>query len=186
MNWKPSKLGAILLCVIAATYVAYATIANLQSSDSGRGELVIATAGPVSLGNDPVQFSLEGKRRNLAARLGALAPNQRVYLVLHDLYASQPPGVLYDVLLDLPPGARPQKSDIHLVGTINFDSAVSPESGAASANPNSLRSYDVTAVATKLLERKVLRDQTTITIVPSGTPAARARVSIGRIELVER
>ena len=49
------------------------------------------------------------------------ARNTQTYLVLRDIFADVPPGVGYDVYLDLPSGRAPRgRTDVHYVGTINF------------------------------------------------------------------
>jgi hypothetical protein len=184
MSMKTKWTKLILLTAMAATGLSYAMARTPQAANPGGGGTVIATAGPVVLGSEPTQIPLEGK--NLAASLEAITANQRIYLVLRDLNASQQPGVLYHVLLDLPPGAKPEKNDIHFVGTLNFYNAVPLESGPASGGAKIFFSYDLTALIKNLQQRKALSDQTTITILPSQAPSAGAKVSIGRIELVER
>ena len=151
-----------------------------------RGEsgevMTIASSGPIVLGKGPAQVVLTGK--SLAARAEALAPGRRIYLVLRQLRASEPPGVLYHVYLDLPAGATPAKGDIHFAGTLNFYDAV-PLQGEAGAS-SKFRSFDVTDLVQTLQRRKALSDPTTVTIIPSGIPASGAQASVGKAEIVEQ
>ena len=151
-----------------------------------RGEsgdvMTIASSGPIVLGEGPAQAVLTGK--SLAARAEALAPGRRIYLVLRELRASEPPGVLYHVYLDLPAGATPAKDDIHFAGTLNFYDAV-PLQGEAGAS-SKFRSFDVTDLVKTLQRRKALSDPTTVTIIPSGIPASGAQASVGKVEIVEQ
>lgn len=179
---KLSKV--ILLAAIAAAACAVAQTSGISGSGKENGELMtLAAAGPVTLGSEPTQVVLEG--RNLVSSLEAIEPNRRIFLILRDLYASEQPGVLYHILLDLPPGARPEKDDIHRVGLLSFYNSVPPQGGASSPNPGIFRSYEVTALVKGLQKRGALTEQTTVTIIPSGTLTENAKVSIGRIELVE-
>jgi hypothetical protein len=47
-------------------------------------------------------------------------------------------------------------------------------------------SYDITRVLRNLRAQKLLTDRTTLTIIPSGTPAIQSDPRIGRIEIVEQ
>ncbi len=111
---------------------------------------------------------------------------QRIYLVLRDLRAAEQPGVLYRLYLNLPPDSQPEKDDPHYVGSLNFYSAVPPESNSSGPEGGLFRSYDLTTLLRNLQQREPLGDRTTITIIPSRVPATNAKASIGRIEIVEQ
>jgi len=89
--------------------------------------------------------------------------------------------------IDLPSEARPIRTDPHYVGALNFYNAA--EAGRFDA-PNEKSpmfvSYDITRVLRNLRAQKLLSDQTTLTIIPSGTPALQSDPRIGRIEIVEQ
>jgi hypothetical protein len=73
------------------------------------------------------------------------------------------------------------------VGALNFYNAA--EAGRFDT-PNEKNpmfvSYDITRVLRNLRAQKLLTDQTTLTIIPSGTPAIQSDPRIGRIEIVEQ
>jgi len=148
---------------------------------AGRGDgQVIAFLGPVKLQHAPVRVPLQGAEGTpLGAVLDTLG-RRRLYLVLRDLRTDEPPGVLYDLYLDLPAGGQPRENDPHYVGSFNFYNA------AASFAPADARfqSFDISDVARALRARGKLTDPTTITVVAGGTPDAAARPVIGRVELV--
>jgi hypothetical protein len=128
-------------------------------------------AAPIALGNGATFVPLR--------KLAAPSADRRIYLVLSDLHAAQPPGVVWQLYLAMPKDAPPpDPADPHHVGTLNFFAAVRPGPVGASSPPIN-RSIDVTD-----LLRRVAADASNVTLVPDGTPAEAARATIGRIELV--
>jgi tyrosinase len=144
--------------------------------------MTIAGAGPVALGSEATEVVLDTK--NLASRVQALASNRHIYLVLREPRAEVQPDTLYHIYLALPHGTKPEKGGPYDVGTLNFYNAVPLEGGATASGQ--FRSFDVTGLLKNLQQRNALSDQTTVTIVPSGFPAAGAKPSIGRVEIVEQ
>jgi hypothetical protein len=119
---------------------------------------VLASAKRIELTARPVAVALS------APKLAEALRSHRLFLVVRGLRAAEAPGVLYNVYLD---GSQ------H-VGVINFYNA------RADSDPNAIiYSFDVTAAARALRGREKL----TVTIVPSGEPAAAAHPLISRIEL---
>ena len=166
-----------------------------QDSHSGAGSVssasnskmkMLATASlPVKLGHGPIALTLapaSAEETTLSAALKNLKPEEHINLVIRDLNASEPPGVFYDVYLDLPQGARPKPEDPHTVGTLNFYNSV----GVSAGNPGFFFSFDITGTAKSLQAHNLLGSRTTVTIVPSGNPAANAEAVLGRIELVKQ
>lgn len=162
---------------------------------SGRGnagvKVIAAASAPVELGSATTRVSLAPAAttprggRTLASWLDALEKEERVALILRGLRAQKPPGVLYHLYLDLPPGATPTPGDPHLVGVVNFFNAVTPPGAAPPPDEHAaFDSYDVTEIARSLHAMKRLSDQTTIAIVPVGTPVTGAKATISRVELV--
>ena len=148
---------------------------------AGRGDgQVIAFVGPVKLQHAPVRVPLQGAEGTPLGAIVDTLGRRRLYLVLRDLRTDEPPGVLYDLYLDLPAGGRPRENDPHYVGSFNFYNA------AASFAPADARfqSFDISDVARALRARGKLTDRTTITVFAGGTPDAGARPVIGRVELV--
>jgi hypothetical protein len=154
-------------------------------STHAQATLISRSAGPIMLGADPVRISLSPgdiPGKGLAARLDTLESGRSIYLVLRDLSTVEQPGVLYHVYLDLPATGAPEKNDPHYVDSISFFDA----GGAKRTDGSSFRSFDIASVARTLKARKLLADQTSITIVPGGVPDAEAKPTIGRIEVIEQ
>ena len=78
-------------------------------------------------------------------------------------------------------GRQAREGRRSLCGTLNFYNAV-PLEGGGGSNPGIFPSYDVTALLKNLAEQKAMGDQVSVTIIPSGNPAANAKASIGRID----
>jgi hypothetical protein len=155
----------------------------------------VAPGGAVTLGTARVDVNLapppepDVAAKPLAARVAALAPSKRLYLVLRNLKADAQPGVLYHLYLELPPGADPTKAQAHYVGQIQFfDAAYHGEhdSGAAGNAPDKFYSFDVTQLVKSLRLKKKLSDRPNLSIVPIGQPEEAAKPVIGEITLVEQ
>jgi Protein of unknown function (DUF_B2219) len=86
-------------------------------------QLAVSSAQGIRLDrSSPTRIPLTPAGRS-GETLGFRIPrgNTQTYLVLQNIFAESPPGVGYDVYLDLPPGrAPPGRSDVHYVGTIHF------------------------------------------------------------------
>ncbi len=88
-------------------------------------QLAVSTAQGIRLDrSSPTRIPLTPAGRSgetLGFRFPPPRGNTQTYLVLQNIFAESPPGVGYDVYLDLPPGrAPPGRSDVHYVGTIHF------------------------------------------------------------------
>jgi hypothetical protein len=164
-----------------------------QAADRIQSSVIARVDGPVSLGRGSARITLEPvaeagtERRTLAKRIETLARGRHIYLVVRDLRVVGQPGVLFRLYLDLPPDAKPIRADPHYVGALNFYNAA--EAGRFDApnekNPMFI-SYDITRVLRSLRAQKLLSDQTTVTIIPTGTPVIGSDPRIGRIEMVEQ
>jgi hypothetical protein len=160
-----------------------------QTSDSGDTLSFAEAKGPFSLGGGAVRIPLRPVSPSaledglLISRLDKLKGGRSIYLVVRGLHAEEQPGVLYNIYLDLPAGAKPRKDDPHYVGQLNFFN--SAYAGSASGS-DFFFSYDLTSVARNLRGRKLLGARTVITISPAGTPENGAAPSIGRVELLEQ
>jgi tyrosinase len=155
---------------------------------SAKVEPIAAASGPVELAGGSATAELmpasTEQGRKLGARLGSLASNERIFLVLRDLVTQEQPGVVYQVFLDLPAGSTPGKDDPRYVGVTNFYGAAKAQGPEASSS-SAFRSFDVTDVLRNLQRQNQLADRVTVTIVPAGAvPNAVAKPVIGKIELV--
>jgi tyrosinase len=175
-------VGPAILC--AAPGAEHMIKVTGSSRQGTQVETLAVSRRPTALAGGRVNVTLSPgaalQGTTLASRLGALAPGDRIYLVLGDLAAQQQPGVLYHVFVDLPTDSAAEEGDPHYVGAVNFYNA-RPE-GSASV----FRSFDVTNHLRGLQERGLLSEQTKVTIIPSrgGPVSTDARPVIGRIELV--
>jgi hypothetical protein len=146
-------------------------------NDASSSRVVAKMEKPVNLGSRATRVTLKGE--SLAARLESLARGRRLFLVIGGLRADHDPGVGFEVYVDLPDGASP--APLYHAGSINYYNAAIGRTGSADA----YFSFDITAVARALRGRGLLRDATTLTIVPSdGT--LEGKPVIGRIEIVEQ
>lgn len=194
------KLIGTRILIVSIVWVAFGSMQLVRSkappvsqSDSLPSGAVAFVGGPASLGSGSARVTLEPvaesntKQRTLEARIGTLARGRHIYLVVRDLQVAGQPGVLFRLYLDLPSDAKPIRTDPHYFGALNFYNAA--EAGRFDA-PNEKNpmfvSYDITRVLRKLRAQKLLSDQTTLTIIPSGTPAPQSDPRIGRIEIVEQ
>jgi hypothetical protein len=165
----------------------------VSQSDIPPSGAIAFVGGPVSLGSGSARVTLEPvaesgtEPKTLAARIGTLARDRHIYLVVRDLRVVGQPGVLFRLYLDLPSDAKPIRTDPHYVGALNFYNAAEPgRFDALNEKSPMFVSYDITRVLRNLQSRKLLTDQTTLTIIPSGTPAIHSDPRIGRIEIVEQ
>jgi hypothetical protein len=194
MTQRAFSLVAIFsLILVQGSSVACSGTTGMRPNSSSlvpesKGKIIATASGPISLGADAVTVTLApsaaGDREvtTLPLALKSLRGDQHLYLVLRDLQASQPPGVLYELYLDLPSGSRPGENDPHYVDVFDFYNAV----GVAAPNPTRFFSYDITDVVKTLQARNLLSERTTVTIYPSGKPANNAIPVVGRIELVQQ
>ena len=194
------KLIGTQILIVGMVWVALGSLPLVRSkalsvsqNDSLPAGAIAFVGGPVSVGSGSTRVTLEPvaestiKQTTLGARIGTLARGRHIYLVVRDLQVVGQPGVLFRLYLDLPSGAKPIRTDPHYVGALNFYNAA--EAGRFDT-PNEKNpmfvSYDITRVLRNLRAQKLLTDQTTLTIIPSGTPAIHSDPRIGRIEIVEQ
>jgi hypothetical protein len=164
-----------------------------RAANNTQSGLIALVGDAVSLGSEPTRVTFEPAaepgtgQRTLATRINTLAPGRHIYLVVRDLRVVGQPGVLFRLYLDLPTNAKPVRTDSHYVGALNFYNAA--EAGRFDA-PNDKSpmfvSYDITRVLKNLQAQKLLSDQTSLTIIPTGPPATDSHPRIGRLEVIEQ
>lgn len=151
----------------------------------------------IELGDSPVRVTLEPPPAStllLSAHVRNLRSNRRIYLVVRDIRANTQPGVLYHLFLEAPSGNPPVQVETHHVGTLSFFDAVDPgdhggHGGAVAPATTPDRpplTFDVTNLVKNLREDRRLPERPTLTIAPSGAPAADAKPVVGDISLVEQ
>jgi hypothetical protein len=194
------KLIGTGILIVSVLSVAFSSLPMVRSkalpvsqNDSLPSGAIAFVGGPVSLGSGSARVTLEPaaesstERRTLAARIGTLARGRHIYLVVRDLRVVGQPGVLFRLYLDLPSDAKPIRTDPHYVGALNFYNAAEPGRFDPPNEKNPMFvSYDITRVLRNLRAQRLLTDQTTLTIIPTGTPAIQSDPRIGRIEIVEQ
>ncbi|HXZ01345.1 MAG TPA: tyrosinase family protein [Stellaceae bacterium] len=115
----------------------------------------------------------------------ALPPNRKVYLVLKNVQAASPPGVHYDLYLDLPQGATPSHDLPNYVGTINFFGVTMMRDKMAAMKPRTF-SFDVTEKVKTLQAKGELTATPAVSLVPQGEADEKAKATIGQIQLVSQ
>jgi tyrosinase len=179
--------GAPILSAAAAAPPAATTLA---SSIQG----MAAAAGGIALGTTAVRVKLAAPPSPAAAaptplgiRVQELPDTQQIYLVIRNYRAAVQPRVLYNVYLDLPPGAS--SGEGHYAGSINFFDAVplpdhASHGAAAPDGVDRFVSFDVTELAKRLRAEGRLTDSPSVTIMPAGKPESQANSIVGEISLV--
>lgn len=170
-------------------------LALFAACQSSRSEpmpmkILAKNAAPVTLGAGPVVVSLASSGKSL----DALTPGRSLYLVVRGLTATEQPGVLYSVYLDLPAGAKPAENDPRKVGILDFYSARPPgapnapdaESPVNRDDEKVFFSFNITPAVRALRQRGQLTDRTTLTLIPEGAPVPAGKAVIGHLELVEQ
>jgi hypothetical protein len=136
----------------------------------------------VAVSRTPVRVRVTPKNgRSIAAQVEALGRGRRLYVVLRGFRAEEPPSTVYHIYLDLPAGVKPLEDDPRYIGSINFY-----ESYSGPGADDKFRSFDITDVARSLRTRGLMKDGTSITIVPGTDPGAGAKALISKIELIEQ
>src|SRR5438046_3975975 len=193
------KLIGTRILIVSIVWVAFSSMPLFRSkalsgnqNDSVPSGTIAFAGGPVSLGSGPARVTLEPvaesstEQKTLGARIGALARGRHIYLVVRDLRVVGQPGVLFRLYVDLPSEAKPIRTDPHYVGALNFYNAAEPGRFDANEKSPMFVSFDITRVLRNLQAQKLLSDQTTLTIIPSGTLAAQSDPRIGRIAIAEQ
>jgi hypothetical protein len=140
--------------------------------------LLAVSDGPHLLAEKATRVVLAtGAAGLVAADLSDLR-DRRLHLVLRDLAADRPPGVLYHLYLDLAEGEEPRDDDPRYVGDLNFFGV---ETGGATAE---VRSYDVTPLAGRLAA--AAREGRPLAVTFRSADRAAAAPRIGRVELLLR
>jgi tyrosinase len=152
-----------------------------------------ARGRPVRLGTGPTQVALVPVPRPgqpgvqaLSARIRSVPPERRIVLVLNGLHAERSPGVLYEVLLQVPSGATDESTTEHVAGYISFFNATAPlEEGP---HHEVTYRFDVTEMTRRLADAGALEGSLRVTIRPLGSDAVEpdADATIAAVALVER
>ncbi len=147
---------------------------------------VLATlASPTEVARTPLHLNLTtpaGRVAALSEQVKSL-DGKSVYLVLQNVEAAAAPGVVYNVYLDLPQGASPSPESPNYVGTINFFGVTMIGADMHGMTPRSF-SLDVTDKIKALQASGALARTPTVSLVPQGEPAATAKATIAKVQLV--
>lgn len=174
----------VLVAAILGISFGTALFPEWRTEQQEKPTVIANASGPVELVAGPTRVVLT-MQTPLATHIKSLRPGQHIYVVLRDLRSSEAPGILYHVYLDLAPGTNPGNYDPHYVGTLNFFNAIrSGGSWAAASKKPRFFSYDITSMLKSFLARKLLSDQTVITILPGGLAITKSRPTIGKIEII--
>lgn len=178
------KRAQVFLALVV-TMAAQAALGHTLARRIIEGRIIAESHGPIALKPEGVRVELEpakgeASKTSLATQIGNLSNNRRLYLVIRELHAENPPDAIYQVYLNLP---RDKKSGVksHSVGSINFYAS-------QSGPPRSdfFFSYDVTDTLKNLIARKLLTEPLTVTIIPAGEPNVGSLPTVGLIQLIEQ
>jgi hypothetical protein len=148
------------------------------------GPTILATSrglGGITLGPGPTRVPLVSSTHDGAAagqtpligRLRSLGPGRRLYLELVGVTAHEPPGITYNVYLNLPPDAPTRgAADPHYLGTFGFFDV------GAGDRPVVL---DVTEPVKRLVAAGAIGHDAVVTVVPAGTPTPRVSPQLDAI-----
>jgi hypothetical protein len=142
----------------------------LFAQDSDGGKLTLAASEQMALTNKPVTTVLQ-INRDMKSKVAQAAESARVYLVVRRPTADRPPGVTYDVFVNLPPGKKGAEMTPYLVGTINF----------FEIRAKSFVSFDITDRIRGILSAG---GSVNVTLIPDGEPAPDTHPRLQRLELV--
>jgi hypothetical protein len=185
--------GVVWLAFGQVPFIRSEALSISQSANNTQSGLIAFVGDAVSLGSDPIHVTFQpaaeagADQRTLAVRFNTLASGRHIYLVVRDLRVVGQPGVLFRLYLDLPPEGKPVRTDSYFVGALNFYNAAEPGRFDAPNDKSPMFiSYDITRVLKNLQAQKLLSDQTTLTIIPTGPPATHSNPRIGRLEIIEQ
>jgi len=154
---------------------------------SAAAEKVHASSGSLTLSASPARATLTPQgaaAASLSTQVKKIKPGHYLYLVLENAKAEAAPGVAYHVYLGMPQDTTGAATRRYYAGTINFFDA-SPHADHEGGDVARIFSLDVTALAKRLALQNKLGAAPSVTIVPSGEPAAEARPTIGSFKLIE-
>jgi len=150
------------------------------------GDPVQLTPGAVRVTLERGDSAQAASSTTLADKVRRLRAGRRLYVIVKNLRADLDPGVLYHVYLELPSATSPAKGSANYIGTIHFFDATGHDHDATPGDgPEKFFSFDVTALAKRLLAARKLGEKPTITIAPTGKPASDAKPVVGDISFVE-
>lgn len=146
---------------------------------------VVASATTISLGPGTTTVQVkptpEVTNRVFGPSLASpLAPDLGAYyLVIRNLQINAQPGVIYTLYLDVSENASDEALQAHKVGYLNFFQAMP---GMEMNEPTRFVSYDITELM-KRLGMSASSGDVSLTIIPSGEPAAGSAPVIGSITI---
>jgi tyrosinase len=147
----------------------------------------LATTANVSLASATTRASLTqttqvSNKKLFDLSLGAPAPGVgRYYLVVKDLQIKAQPGVIYKLFLDLPTVASEATRHAHLIGYLNFFSAMP---GMSMNAEDRFISYDISALVKRLGAASV-NGPINLTVSSSQGAASGSEPVIGSVSIVQ-
>ncbi|HMD62486.1 MAG TPA: tyrosinase family protein [Stellaceae bacterium] len=149
-----------------------------------------AVSGPLTLGSAPttVPLTAAGDSPFFAGLRAASMAHRPFYLRIAGVRITRQPGVSYEVHLDPPPLAAPDRTSRSYVGTINVFGAIvqgtHPGPGPAPyTNPRNY-SFVITDLVRNLLHAGRLTEPPSVILVPTGMPRRGATPTVDNISLV--
>ena len=174
MSWTRIALSLVAICTLG-------TAVYCSGQNSGNRAMLTAS-GPIRLSADPVEVHLKSAQSaaSIQAVLGALKPDEKIYLVLRGLRINRQPGVVFQILQGSLNEKRP--SGENPMGTFNFFSVPENTASATITTPDrTTRTFEITQTLRNLPSSA---KELVITIRPSGAPAADSSPSIAGADVV--
>jgi len=181
-NWCRS-VAIAGLAAVASMAVLSAGLAALAAEPNDVLAISTNKGVPIALKAGPVEVALApppGAAGTLAARLAAIKPGVKLYLVLRALRTNEQPEVIYQVYLGLPANVAAVRDSSYFVGTFNFFNA------ATRGEDDRFFSYEVTDLVRGLQAHGSLGESLGVTIVPAAKPNPAATPMVGEIALVRQ
>jgi hypothetical protein len=167
---------------VVRTIAVAAAILALQDrsrAEEGQDRVLAAADSPVRLSAESAVIHLKpASDVSLRDVLASAVAEGRILLVLRDVNAVKPPGVLFTIYLDLPEALSAGEDSEWRVGYLNFFNFQEPGKRGS-------RSFDVTELLRRLVSTGRLLPNTSVTIRPAGRPAPDAEASVGGAQLIE-
>jgi hypothetical protein len=180
---RSGRAAPVAALIVASAVAAVLVVGALAITEHAETTLAKAD-GPVQLSSNPVWVPLRDPESGAALTIDMLRERRagaRIVLVLRDLSADAQPGTAFAVHIGVSRTPEPSTADPGYAGRFSFYNEIN--SGALKATPSS-RSYDVAGALQRLGTSGAGSDAIGVTIRPERQPSARARATIGAIELV--
>lgn len=188
MNIAPiATPSSFVLAKSSATPLVLSVGAAATPEKHGHGNMLHSEiAGALALGDTPLTVRIpQPKSTPLMGTLNKSLSKkeQKVFVVLRDIYAAKAPGSGFGVYINLPSGTTPTPRSVHYVGSISFFNATAMP-GSDGMFMVDTYALDVTEELKAISKEGGLGKDISVTVAPFGKVAPGSAPKIGRIEFV--